>query len=57
MQLDKDLLIRYEQGDLSEEEFLTLFQQIFDTQAHKWLKGHYSQTLSQLCSAGLIHLA
>jgi hypothetical protein len=57
MQLDKDLLIRYEQGNLSEEEFLTLFQQIFDTQAYKWLQGHYSRTLSQLCSVGLIDLA
>jgi hypothetical protein len=55
--LDTDLLIRYEQSNVTEEEFLTLFQQIFDTQAYKWLQGHYGRTLSQLCAAGFIHLA
>lgn len=54
--IDSDLLIRYESGELSEEEFLDLFQQIFDTGAYKWLQGHYGRTLSMLAQQGLIDL-
>jgi len=55
--LDSDLLFRYEEGNVTEDEILTLFQQIYDTQSYKWLQGHYGRTLSALCSAGLIHLS
>ncbi len=54
--IDPDLFARYEEGELSQEEFLDLFQQIFDTGAHRWLEGHYGRTLSTLCRYGVIDL-
>ena len=54
--IDPDLLIRYENGELSQEEFLDLFQQIFDTGAHHHLEEHYGKTLAGLCNYGLIDL-
>lgn len=56
LMIDSDLLIRYEKGELSQEEFLDLFQKIFDTGAHRYLEGHYGRTLSTLCQYGVIDL-
>ena len=46
--LDNDLLFRYEEGDVSYDEFVTLFQQIYDSIAYQWLQGHYGRVLHQL---------
>lgn len=54
--IDSDLLLRYEKGELSQEEFLDLFQKIFDTGAHRYLDEHYGKTLSALCRYGIIDL-
>lgn len=53
--LNSDLLFRYETECLdTEEEFLTLFQQIYDTKAYTWLQGHYGRILHNLIEEGLI---
>lgn len=52
-----DLLLKYESDNITEEEFLQLFQNIYDTGAWKWLQGHYGRTLNALASQGLIELA
>lgn len=55
--LDSDLLFRYElEGLDTDEEVITLFQQIYDTQAYKWLQGHYGRMLQQLIDEDLIQL-
>jgi len=51
-----DLLLKYETDLCTEDEILTLFQEIYDTQAWKWLQGHYGRTLSLLAEQGLITL-
>jgi hypothetical protein len=53
--LDSDLLFKYEcEGLDTDEEMITLFQQIYDTQAYKWLQGHYGRTLHSLIQEGYI---
>tara|TARA_B100000035_G_C20978226_1_gene544173 strand:+ start:366 stop:587 length:222 start_codon:yes stop_codon:yes gene_type:complete len=51
-----DLLLKYESDRCTEDEFLQLFQEIYDTQAWKWLQGHYGRTLNALAAQGLIEL-
>lgn len=54
--LDTDLLLRYEcEGLDTDDEVITLFQQIYDTQAYKWLQGHYGRMMCQLIDEGLIN--
>ena len=53
--LDTDLLMRYETKGLdTDDEVITLFQQIYDTKAYTWLQGHYGRMLGQLLEEGLI---
>tara|TARA_Y100000592_G_scaffold44229_1_gene70081 strand:- start:1088 stop:1258 length:171 start_codon:yes stop_codon:yes gene_type:complete len=54
--IDTDLLIAYEEGTIEKDQFLELFQQIYDSRAYTWLQGHYGRTLSDLAQAGLINL-
>jgi len=54
--LDTDLLIRFEQGETTEEEFFTLFQQIYDTKAYTWLQGYYGRELQHLINEGYINV-
>ena len=49
-----DLLLQYEEDTISEDDFLTLFQQIFDCKAYTWLQGHYGRTCEALYNEGLI---
>jgi hypothetical protein len=51
-----DLLLKYETDLCTEDEFLALFQEIYDTRAWTWLQGHYGRTLSALAEQGLITL-
>ena len=47
--IDTDLLIAYEEGTLEREDFLKLFQQIYDSRRlSTWPQGHYGRTLSDL---------
>lgn len=51
---DFELLWSYEEGTITEENYLELFRQVRDTQAYTWLQGHYGRTLYQLQEQGLI---
>ena len=50
-----DLLIAYESDCLDDNEIVELFQQVYDTQAWKWLQGHYGRTLEVLINDGFIN--
>lgn len=50
-----DAIIRYESGDLSEEETITLFQHLVDNGRAWTLQGHYGRTAQALIDAGLVH--
>jgi hypothetical protein len=53
--LDSDLLFRYElEGLDTDDEVITLFQQIYDSKAYTWLQGHYGRMLQQLIQEGYI---
>ena len=53
--IDTDLLIAYEEGTLEREDFLKLFQQIYDSSIYPASRSLWS-TLSDLAQAGLINL-
>ena len=54
MTIPVDSIIAYEQGSLSQEETLTLFQDLLDSGDVWRLQGHYGRTAVQLLEAGLI---
>lgn len=49
-----DDIIAYEQGDLSEEDTLSLFQELVDTGMAWRLQGSYGRTAAALIWAGLV---
>lgn len=53
-QLDK--MIAWEQGDLSEDETIALFQELVDSGLAWKLQGVYGRTANALIEAGLIAL-
>ena len=54
--IDTDLLIAYEEGTLEREDFLKLFQQIYDSRAYSWLKVIMVEHFPTWHKAGLIDL-
>lgn len=53
-QLDK--MIQWESGELSEDETITLFQSLVDSDLAWRLQGCYGRTAQSLIDAGLISL-
>ena len=49
-----DQLIAYEEGQISEDEQIALFQHLIDTGTCWRLEGHYHRVAATLIEAGLI---
>ena len=54
--MEIDELIRYEAGELDEEELIDLFQRLVDSGLVWTLQGHYGRTAKQLIEAGVINV-
>ena len=52
--MEIDLIIRYEMGELDEDETITLFQHLVDTGMAWQLQGHYGRAAAALIEAGYI---
>ncbi len=51
--IDIDKIIRYENGEMQEDEVIDFFQELINT-GHAWtLQGHYGRVASGLIKAGL----
>jgi hypothetical protein len=50
-------IMAYEQGDLSDEDTITLYQELIDSGLAWRLQGHYGRTAKALIDAGYCHKA
>lgn len=50
-----DLIIAYEQGELSENDIIELFQSLVNSGAAWKLQGHYGRTAEAMIKAGYIN--
>ena len=53
--MDVDVIIRYEQGELEEDEIIDLFQNLIDTGIVWKLQGNYGRQAKRLIDAGLCY--
>lgn len=51
-----DAIIRFESGDMEDEEVIELFQNLVDTGLAWQLQGSYGRTAKSLIEAGLVQL-
>jgi polyhydroxyalkanoate synthesis regulator phasin len=49
-----DKIIRYENGEMNQEETVELFQELVKSGLAWQLQGHYGRTAKQLIDAGLV---
>ena len=49
-----DEIIRYENGEMSDEEIITFFQRLVNTGLAWSLQGHYGRTAETLINEGLV---
>lgn len=49
-----DDIIRYEQGDMSEDDMIAMFQKLVNSGLAWQLQGHYGRTATALINAGLV---
>jgi hypothetical protein len=50
-----DQIIAYEQGELSNEDTVKLFQSLVDSGLAWRLQGHYGRTAQRMIDAGVVH--
>ena len=51
-----ELMMAYENDTISDDDLITLFQEIYDTKAYQWLQGSYGRFLSHLVDQGYINI-
>jgi hypothetical protein len=54
MMPDIEVIVRYEQGELEEQEVIDLFQSLVNSGLAWSLQGHYGRTAMDLIEAGLV---
>jgi len=54
MAIDIDMIIKYENGELDEDEVVVLFQRLVDTGIIHQLQGSYVRMARHLIEAGLV---
>lgn len=50
-----DKIIRYENGEMDEDEIITFFQELIDNGMAWTLQGHYGRMAQELIERGMCH--